>query len=603
MKIFRNTALAIALTAAAFSVKAEGWPADYQGVMLQGFYWDSYADTNWANLESKVDEYSKYFSLIWVPNSGKAEGQPTMGYHPVYWFTNHNSSFGSEAQLRSMIKAYKEHGTGIIADVVINHRSGVSNWTNFPVETWNGKTYQIGPEGICNGDEVKNASGQAKPTGASDTGENWDGARDLDHTNANVQTNCKDYIKCLLTDFGYAGVRYDFVKGYSSKYTKMYNQANNVKYSVGEYWDGSYDAVKAWIDGTGKESAAFDFPFKYQINKAFSSNNMGELVWKAYGTTDQPAGMVHADYQQYAVTFIDNHDTYRDGSRFTGDVLAANAFMLCSPGTPCVFLPHYKQYPGQIQTMINVRNSAGVSNTSKVTVEKVDRNVYLAVIDGSKGRVGVRIGSGVDVPSGFSSENLKLSGDKFAIWSNTGVKPGSGSEGSSYPNKLYIQGDINGSHWTTSNLLSVEGNNGVYVFPNVKVEKSADKADGFFSFTDGEGANWDALNSVSNRYGAMSKDARIVEGGSAQIRAFMMGVDASACNSWAIVPGNYDLVVDLSRMTLKVTKGGSSDVERIDTDSIDRIRYYNLQGVEVSSPEHGIYIVVRGSHVTKEYVM
>ena len=26
---------------------AQGWPKDYNGVMLQGFYWDSFADTQW----------------------------------------------------------------------------------------------------------------------------------------------------------------------------------------------------------------------------------------------------------------------------------------------------------------------------------------------------------------------------------------------------------------------------------------------------------------------------------------------------------------------------------------------------------------------------
>ncbi|MDE5868634.1 MAG: hypothetical protein K2H18_00235, partial [Muribaculaceae bacterium] len=56
---------------------ALGWPEKYEGVMLQGFYWDSYKDTKWTNLESQADELSKYFKLIWIPNSGKCE---YMGY-------------------------------------------------------------------------------------------------------------------------------------------------------------------------------------------------------------------------------------------------------------------------------------------------------------------------------------------------------------------------------------------------------------------------------------------------------------------------------------------------------------------------------------------
>lgn len=55
--------LALVLTP---SVSANpGFPAKYEGVMLQGFYWDSYEDTKWTNLTSQADELSKYFDLIW----------------------------------------------------------------------------------------------------------------------------------------------------------------------------------------------------------------------------------------------------------------------------------------------------------------------------------------------------------------------------------------------------------------------------------------------------------------------------------------------------------------------------------------------------------
>lgn len=440
--------LLMAMLLSAFGAKAVGWPSGYEGVMLQGFYWDSYSETSWKNLTNQADELSKYFKLIWIPNSAKAEGQPSMGYHPVYWFTNHNSSFGSEADLRTMISTYKAKGTGFIADVVINHRSGVSNWTNFPKETWNGKTYQIGPEGICSNDEVRNASGQATPTGAPDTGENWDGARDLDHTNANVQANCKDYIKCLLTDFGYAGVRYDFVKGYGAQYTKMYNQANGVKYSVGEYWDGNYDAVKGWIEGTGRESAAFDFPFKYQLNKAFNggAHNYAELVWMANGTTPQPAGMIHCGYAQLAVTFVDNHDTYRDGSKFTGDVLLANAFMLASPGTPCVFYPHYKQYKSQIQAMIDARNGAGINNTSSVNVLEHNGGCYVAEVTGTKGKLFIKMGNSSKTPgNGYTK---KASGNGYEIWTTTAGGQGGGDQGGGDATEvnIYFKNNMN---WST----------------------------------------------------------------------------------------------------------------------------------------------------------
>ena len=94
------------------TVFAQGWPADYEVVMLQGFYWDSFSETSWTKLESQASEIAPYFQLVWIPQSGWcATDRQMMGYTPVYYF-NQNSSFGTEAQLRSMIATFREKGTG-----------------------------------------------------------------------------------------------------------------------------------------------------------------------------------------------------------------------------------------------------------------------------------------------------------------------------------------------------------------------------------------------------------------------------------------------------------------------------------------------------------
>ena len=336
--------------------KAEGeyaWPANYDGVMLQGFYWDSYKDSKWTVLKANAAELSSYFNLIWVPNAGKSSANPSMGYDPVYWFSNFNSSFGNEAELRSMISTFKQFGTGIIEDVVVNHRNGATNWYDFPAETYNGKAYKLGLDAICKNDELANQTGMPQPTGAYDTGDNFDGCRDLDHTNPAVQEAVKAYLDFLKNDLGFTGWRYDMVKGYGAEYTKIYNESAKASYSVGEYWD-NYDKTTSWIDRTGRTSAAFDFEFKWALNAAFPGMNFSKLVWKRNGLLNQPAGIIHMDtYQRYAVTFVDNHDTYKESDKmFTGDVEAANAFMLCSPGTPCVFYKHWLDKKDAIKKLI-----------------------------------------------------------------------------------------------------------------------------------------------------------------------------------------------------------------------------------------------------------
>ena len=191
--------------------------------------------------------------------------------------------------------------------------------------------------------------------------------RDLDHNSTNVQTIVKAYLDMLLNDFGYAGFRYDMVKGYSGKFTGIYNDAAKPTYSVGEYWDGNVSVVKNWLEATKVHdkitSAAFDFPIRYVVRDAIKAN------WstvKTDGLANDPA------YKQYAITFVENHYTeYRSSGEqqdpIRKDTLAANAYILASCGTPCVFYKHWIDCKQDIKAMINARQLAGITNTSNTT--------------------------------------------------------------------------------------------------------------------------------------------------------------------------------------------------------------------------------------------
>ena len=340
------------------SVAADGWPSQYKGVMLQGFYWDSFDDTNWTILEKQAEELGQYFSLVWLPQSANCGGQ-SMGYDDLYWFTNYNSSFGTEAELRSLIKAFKNNGIATIADVVVNHRKTLTGKNfDFPVETYKGVTYQMGAA-----DVVKADGG----TGAADTGENWNGMPDLDHTSANVQNTVKAYLDLLLNDLGYAGFRYDMVKGYAGAYTKLYNESANPTFSVGECWDGTA-TIRKWIDATEKTSAAFDFQFRYTVRNAVNNGQWNRLAQRNDNNWPLVSNNYDSAYRRYAVTFVENHDTERRPNAaqdpIKKDTLAANAYMLAMPGTPCVFLTHWLDCKQAIKAMIDVRKLIGIHNES-----------------------------------------------------------------------------------------------------------------------------------------------------------------------------------------------------------------------------------------------
>lgn len=361
------------------NVYAQGWPANYGGVMLQGFYWNSYDDTNWTNLKSQVNDFADNFSLVWLPQSGKCLGNSqTMGYKPYYYF-NQNSSFGTEAELRDLIKTFKGKGIGMVADVVVNHHD-TDGWFTFPAEVYKGVTYQFKSTDIVANDDKGKTAKEATKQGISlsknnDEGEDWDGCRDLDHKSQNVQTIIKAYLKYLKDDLGYTGFRYDMVKGFSGSHVADYNKSVGVEYSVGEYWD-SNARIQSWINATLKNSAAFDFQFRYNVRDAINSNN-----WAALKSTNNLIN--DKNWRQYAVTFVENHDMeYRSSSEqqdpIRRDTLAANAYLLAMPGTPCMFFTHWLEYKDEIGAMISARKVAGITNMSDYEV-KVATSAYYAV--------------------------------------------------------------------------------------------------------------------------------------------------------------------------------------------------------------------------------
>ena len=403
---------------------AQGWPTNYDGVMLQGFYWDSFNETRWPKLESQADELAEFFKLVWIPQSADCGGQ-SMGYDDFYWFPGHyNSSFGSEDQLRSMINTFKSKGIGTIADVVVNHRKTMNDWVTFPTEVYKGVTYKMLSTDICRNDDGGATLNWANQNGKqlsanNDTGEDWGGMRDLDHKSANVQSIVKAYVKMLIDDLGYAGFRYDMVKGYSAQYTGMYNAYSGTQFSVGEYWDGNESAVKNWIDGTKVDnvvqSAAFDFPFRYVIRDAANNNR-----WTSLSASASRGLNMASNYKRYSVTFIENHDTqYRSAAEqqdpIRNNVEAANAFLLSMPGTPCIFLKHWIDYKESIKQMIYVRQLAGITNTSTSfnMANSATVNYYVQRTVGTRGAVLAAMGStSYEIPATFV---VVVSGDNYRL--------------------------------------------------------------------------------------------------------------------------------------------------------------------------------------------
>lgn len=402
MIIMKKIYLTLIALLTSINMFAQGWPANYSGVMLQGFSWDAYDYSQWTVLEKQADDMKGFIDLVWLPQSGKCiEATQVMGYKPYYYF-NQNSSFGTEAELRSLIAKFKANGIGAIADVVVNHRN-TDGWFTFPAETYKGVTYQMLSTDICKNDDGGSTATQAKKDGVSlsnnyDEGTDFGGCRDIDHKSENVQKIIKAYLKFLKEDIGYTGFRYDMVKGFSGTHVADYNDATGIGFSVGEYWDGNQSIIN-WINKTNKKSAAFDFQFRYNVRDAVGVKDNKVVSAQNWSKLKSDNNLMHdPTYRQYAITFVENHDMqYRSADEqldpLKRDTLAANAYMLAMPGTPCVFQPHWRAYKQEIKSMIEARKLAGITNMSNYTNKMAQTACFANETTGNKAKLIVVVGN------------------------------------------------------------------------------------------------------------------------------------------------------------------------------------------------------------------
>ncbi|MBR5085742.1 MAG: chitobiase/beta-hexosaminidase C-terminal domain-containing protein [Muribaculaceae bacterium] len=516
---------------------AQGWPANYGGVMLQGFFWDSYKETpdcspfgpwdnhqlneatathqpgytwatmygagwtsgeewqvpvtTWTSLLAHKSEITPYIDLLWLPQSGSTVADSTMiyykntddsprqgvrpwrqganweydkygggevitnpdcmGFVPVFYF-HHGLSyqyddqgnlvpwtytdsegrtwtplsyFGTEAELRELISTYKSEGTGAIEDVVSNHRGGLGTWAGdkysieFPTEYYQGTFCPEGEFISWSSDDVCCDDESGRGTGNPDCGGKGQWARDIDHHSPATRLKILKFLDFLKNDLGYVGYRYDYAMGFEEKHYAEYNTTLRPTFSVAEYW-GSKGDISNWIHKTYMEgtyqSAAFDFPLQSDIREAFNYGNYRYL--NNSGLISDPV------LKRYAVTFLDNHDTFKDlptdGSNYNWsngkayqhrvekNIVEANAFILAMPGTPCLFYPHFMhpQWHETLCLLIKARRTAGITNESERSEAELKGNNGIQwIVTGTNGQVCYQLGDATydNPPEGFTT--------------------------------------------------------------------------------------------------------------------------------------------------------------------------------------------------------
>ena len=117
-----------------------------------------------------------------------------------------------------------------------------------------------------------------------------------------------------------------------------------------------------------------------------------------------------------------------------------------------------------------------------------------------------------------------------------------GMQAQSYPEKLFLIGNVN--DWNTSTSLSpTSQNNGVFTWDSVELKAAANSADSFFSFVSAVSDKESDWDNIGPRYGAKSNNETITSSSTI----------INSQNAWKATAGTYKIVADFTSMTLTIT--------------------------------------------------
>ncbi len=360
------------------------------GVLMQAFYWDcprldgkEYAW--WNFVATKLDAlHGAGFTAIWLPPASKAAnvGGMSMGYDVYDYYDLGKYAqkgsvptwFGTEGELRGLLRAAHGQGLKVYADLILNHNNGADAEEFNPITNRRWWTKFTPQSGIFSRDwtcfnpspyqELDNVTFGDMP--------------DLCHINPRVSTGILNHAKWLIEEIGFDGFRYDFVKGFGAWIVRAIHDRNYMRdgqpveiFGVGECWAGD-DFIDGWLDSVNRWAdhrvGAFDFPLRYRLKDLCDSFGFS-LRRLADG------GVLVKDRPFEAVTFVDNHDFAGNGC-VVNDKMLAYAYILTHEGYPCVFWQDYFNYglaepgaPSGIERLVQLHESHAGGGTNILYVD------------------------------------------------------------------------------------------------------------------------------------------------------------------------------------------------------------------------------------------
>ncbi len=346
-------------------------------ILLQAFHWNLVKTKGTGTLNNQKRSWYKtlidiapeihslgitilYLPPPWIDDSHWESNGKHGGGEGYFWRDfDLNSRYGTKQELIELVSTFHKLDIKVIIDIVLNHRDRF----RMKKDTWEypGPAWRI--------------------SGSDTGGAFFDGSCDLKLDMPEVYNRFKHALNELLDECHVDGWRWDFVWGYHPKDVfSLIKDTKKVEYfSVGEYWQAAsikddpmfqrYGSnERSRILGWAKESGCcvFDMILKKEINSANAD-------YLKYGLN-----LSHNKSERELVaTLVDNHDTgaspYSHANGWGQKVWEcpshfksrAYAFILSTPGTPCIYWPDYFDWGlTEIKDLVQARKKAGITSGS-----------------------------------------------------------------------------------------------------------------------------------------------------------------------------------------------------------------------------------------------
>ncbi|KAM0546244.1 hypothetical protein ACHAPJ_010927 [Fusarium lateritium] len=285
----------------------------------------NYCGGTFKGLESKLDYIKGMgFDAIWItPVVSNTDG----GYHG-YWakdLYSVNSKYGTADDLKSLVNSAHGKGIYVMADVVANHMG--PNIEDHKPEPLN---QQSSYHSKCDIDyNNQNSIEQCSIAGLPD----------LNTESSTVKKVLNDWIKWLVSEYKFDGIRIDTVKHVSKEFWPDFQTAAGV-YAIGEVWDGNPD----YLAGYSKVMPGLlNYAIYYPMNRFYQQKGGPQDVVDMHNE-------ISNKFSDPTVlgTFIDNHDNARWLSVKNDKSLLKNAlaYVILARGIPIVYYGTEQGYAG-----------------------------------------------------------------------------------------------------------------------------------------------------------------------------------------------------------------------------------------------------------------